>query len=190
MRLPLARLATERTRQVRLQRELLSRAWKRLLSRLRGMISRQAAISSPINTLARSCEGMTLLEILVVMVILGLLATLGSIQLMGYLGRAKADTARLQVQELMTALDLFRLDVGRPPSTGEGLRALIEEPASVATWRGPYLRSRTILLDPWRRPYQYKSPGDHGEYDLFSLGADGAVGGDKDDRDVASWAEQ
>lgn len=134
-------------------------------------------------------SGMTLLEILVVMVILGLLATLGSIQLMGYLDRAKADTARLQVQELMTALDLFRIDVGRAPSTSEGLQVLLDGPAGVANWRGPYLRSRSILTDPWRRPYHYKAPGEHGEYDLVSFGADGADGGEKENRDVASWSE-
>jgi general secretion pathway protein G len=133
-------------------------------------------------------EGMTLLEILIVMVILGLLATLGSIQLMGYLGRAKSDTARLQVQELMTALDLYRIDVGRPPSADEGLLALVEKPATATTWRGPYLRSQTILSDPWGRPYRYKAPGDHGEYDLVSLGADGQAGGENENSDVASWA--
>ncbi|MGO4571643.1 type II secretion system major pseudopilin GspG [Microvirga sp. 2TAF3] len=135
-------------------------------------------------------HGMTLLEILVVMVILGLLATLGSIQLMGYLGRAKTDMARLQVQELMTALDLFRIDVGRPPSTSEGLQSLLDRPASLDSWRGPYLRNRNILTDPWRRPYQYKSPGEHGEYDLSTLGADGVVGGENEKRDVASWTER
>lgn len=142
-----------------------------------------------VKHLVVSCQGMTLLEILVVMVILGLLATLGSIQFMGYLGRAKSDTARLQVQELMTALDLYRLDVGRLPTTGEGLQALMEVPAGVSNWRGPYLRSKSNLADPWRRPYQYKSPGDHGEYDLFSFGADGIAGGENESRDVASWAE-
>jgi general secretion pathway protein G len=133
---------------------------------------------------------MTLLEILVVMVILGLLATLGSFQLTSYLDRARTDTARLQVQELMTALDLFRIDVGRVPSTGEGLLALLQAPSGSQYWRGPYLRNKNILTDPWRRPYQYKSPGEHGEYDLISFGADGVAGGDKENRDVASWSEQ
>lgn len=138
----------------------------------------------------RDCSGMTLLEILVVMVILGLLATLGSIQLMGYLGRAKTDTARLQVQELMTAVDLYRIDVGRPPSTSEGLQALLDRPAGANAWRGPYLRSKSILTDPWRRPYQYKSPGDRGEYDLVTFGADGVPGGDSEKSDVANWNER
>lgn len=143
-----------------------------------------------LRSLSRDDRGMTLLEILVVMVILGLLATLGSIQLMGYLGRAKSDTARLQIQELRTALDLYRIDVGHPPSTAEGLQALLEKPAGAETWRGPYLRNRSILSDPWRRPYRYQSPGEHGDYDLTSLGADGQVGGDGENGDVASWIDR
>ncbi|NIX78433.1 type II secretion system major pseudopilin GspG [Microvirga terricola] len=134
-------------------------------------------------------NGMTLLEILIVMVILGLLATLGSIQLMGYLGRAKSDTARLQLQELMTALDLYRIDVGRLPTTAEGLTALADKPPGTERWRGPYLRSKAILTDPWRRPYRYQSPGIRAEYDLFSFGADGLAGGDNENRDVANWNE-
>jgi len=134
-------------------------------------------------------DGMTLLELLVVIVILGLLATLGSIKLTGYLGRARSDTARLQLQELMTALDLYRIDVGRVPTTAEGLIALVERPGNVAAWRGPYLRSRTALSDPWRRPYRYISPGTHGEYDLISFGADGASGGEDENQDIASWNE-
>jgi general secretion pathway protein G len=139
---------------------------------------------------ASDCGGMTLLEILVVMVILGLLATLGSIQLMGYLGRAKSDTARLQIQELATALDLYRIDVGVLPTTEIGLRALLDQPAGVSHWRGPYLRAGGILFDPWRRAFVYKSPGEHGEYDLSSLGADGAVGGEGEKSDITSWTER
>jgi general secretion pathway protein G len=130
-------------------------------------------------------QGMTLLELLVVMVILGLLATLGSIRLMGYLGRAKTDTARLQMQELATALDLYRIDVGRIPTTAEGLSALVERPVSAPSWRGPYLRSKSALSDPWRNPYRYQAPGSHGDYDLASFGADGAAGGDGENQDIA-----
>jgi len=129
-------------------------------------------------------EGMTLLEILVVMVILGLLATLGSIQLMSYLGRAKTDIARLQLEELATAIDLFHIDVGRVPSTYEGLQVLVQKPAQLESWRGPYLRKESILKDPWGRPYLYRFPGEQGEYDLMSLGADGMPGGTDDNQDV------
>jgi len=131
-------------------------------------------------------QGITLLEILVVMVILGLLATLGSIQLISYLGRAKTDTARLQIQELTTAIDLFRIDVGRVPSTSEGLLALLEPPAGIRTWRGPYMRKRSALTDPWGRAYLYKAPGGSREYEITSFGADGRSGGDSENRDVAN----
>lgn len=131
-------------------------------------------------------SGMTLLEVLVVMVIIGLLATLGSVQLMGYLGRAKADTAKLQVQELGTALDLYRIDVGRVPTTEEGLNALLVAPEGADRWAGPYLRKKKALNDPWGRPYRYASPGETAEYDLVSLGADGRPGGEGDNRDVSA----
>lgn len=144
-------------------------------------------IARSIKWLRDNRAGMTLLELLVVMVILGLLATLGSVQLTRYLGRARTDTAQLQIQELATALDLFHMDSGRFPTTSEGLVSLVEKPKQTSLWNGPYLRSRAILLDPWRRPYRYQSPGTHGEYDLFSLGADGQTGGDNENRDVVSW---
>lgn len=134
----------------------------------------------------RDVRGMTLLEILVVMVILGLLATLGSVQLMSYLGRAKADTAKLQIQELMTAVDLYRMDVGRPPTATEGLVALVEQPATASTWRGPYLRNRTILKDPWGQPYRYQPSVPDGDYELISFGADGQPGGERENGDVSS----
>lgn len=131
-------------------------------------------------------QGMTLLEILVVMVILGLLATLGSVQLMSYLGRAKTDTTRLQIQELTTAIDLYRIDVGRVPSTSEGLLALLEAPPGIPSWRGPYIRKRSALTDPWGRSYLYKAPGNNREYEIASFGADGRSGGDNENRDVTN----
>lgn len=138
----------------------------------------------------RDERGMTLLEILVVMVILGLLATLGSIQLMNYLGRAKTDLAQLQIQELTTAVDLFRIDVGRPPKTEEGLIALITRPQNLDRWRGPYLRKEGILKDPWGRLYIYKSPDDAALYSITSFGANGTVGGTGEDQDVSYQATQ
>ncbi len=96
-----------------------------------------------------SNEGMTLLELLVVMVILGLLATLGSLQVMSYLDRAKSDTATLRIRELSVALDLFRMDVGRPPLSEEGLAALVKAPDNVQNWRGPYLKGKGLTIDPW-----------------------------------------
>jgi len=131
-------------------------------------------------------HGVTLLELLVVMVILGLLATLGSIQLFSYLARAKTDTARLQIQELTTALDLFRIDVGRVPSTSEGLLALMEPPADLPSWRGPYIRKRSVLIDPWGRAYFYKAPGASREFEIVSFGADGRSGGENENRDIVN----
>jgi general secretion pathway protein G len=134
--------------------------------------------------------GMTLLEVLIVMVILGLLATLGSTQLVGYLGRAKTDTARLQIRELMTAIDLYRIDMGRVPTTEEGLQALVDRPENAEAWKGPYLRRKAAIIDPWGRPYQYLSPGSHEEFDLVSYGADGRPGGENENRDVTNWSER
>jgi general secretion pathway protein G len=140
-------------------------------------------VAQSLRTL-RNDEGMTLLELLVVMVILGLLATLGSVQLMGYLDRAKTQSAKLQIEELVTALELFKLDTGRYPSTSEGLPALVEPPAELAAWQGPYLRKTSILKDPWGRPFIYRTSGAEAEIELVSLGADGSEGGDGDAGDI------
>ena len=140
---------------------------------------------------ARCCSdaGFTLLELLIVIAILALLAVIGTLQLAGYLGRARTDTARLQIDQLATALDLFRIDVKRLPSTDEGLRALLQTPPGVEGWRGPYLKKTQAIVDPWGRPFIYVRPGEHGEYDLTSYGADGRPGGSGEDLDVSNWQE-
>ena len=125
---------------------------------------------------AYSEAGFTLIELLVVLVILGLLAAVAAPQAMKYLGGAKTTTARVQVENLGTNLDLFRLDVGRLPSEQEGLNALVERPASADNWNGPYVKRRSMLLDPWGNSYVYKLPGQKGEYDLYSLGDKGKAG--------------
>ncbi|WP_307281956.1 type II secretion system major pseudopilin GspG [Labrys wisconsinensis] len=130
--------------------------------------------------------GLTLIELLVVLVILGLIATIGGIQVVNYLGRARADTARLQIEDLSSAIDLFRIDIGRPPTPEEGLAALVDQPAQLTTWRGPYLRKRASLADPWARPWIYRSPAGDAPFEIVSLGADGKPGGDGDDRDISS----
>jgi len=132
-------------------------------------------------------KGFTLLEILVVLVILGLLASLVGPQVFKQLESSKSKTAALQIQELSAALDLYRLEVGSYPSTSDGLNALIEAPSGASNWNGPYLKKKVIRDDPWGMAYQYKSPGDHGDFDLFSYGADKKEGGEGDDRDVVSW---
>lgn len=130
--------------------------------------------------------GFTLLELLIVIAILGLLGTLTAIQLSSYLGRAKGDTAKLQVDQLVAALDLYRIDVGRLPTGEEGLGALLQSPAGAANWRGPYLRKVEATLDPWGRAYLYRRPGERGEYDVMSYGADGRPGGTGEDADVSN----
>ncbi len=131
--------------------------------------------------------GFTLVELLVVLAILGLIAAIAVPQTIGYLGRAKSNTAGIQIDNLGAALDLYRLDVGRYPSDSEGLEALVNSPGDVNNWVGPYLRKVSSLLDPWERPYEYRFPGQNGEYDLFSLGADGQEGGEGENRDLVSW---
>lgn len=132
-------------------------------------------------------QGFTLIELLVVLAIIGLLAGLVGPQVMKHLGESKTKAARLQIEELASALDTYRLDVGRYPSTDEGLTALIEAPNAARNWNGPYLRKKKIPLDPWNNPYHYTSPGEHGKFDLFTLGADNSDGGDSEDQDVVSW---
>lgn len=131
--------------------------------------------------------GFTLIEMMVVMVIIGLLAALVGPRFIGQAEKAQARAAVTQVELLGTALDTFRLDVGRYPTTQEGLAALQQRPFGVDRWDGPYLR-KAVPADPWGRPYNYRSPGENGRpYDLFSYGADGAPGGESDNRDVTSW---
>ncbi len=133
-------------------------------------------------------RGFTLIELLVVMVILGMLAALVGPKLFPKLGKGKQAAAKTQIALIEEALDQFRLDVGRYPTTSEGLRALIEDPG-IEGWDGPYLKKKVIPKDPWGREYQYQSPGTHGEYDLFSYGRDGAPGGEGEDRDITSWEQ-
>lgn len=133
-------------------------------------------------------RGFTLIELLVVLVILGLLAGVVGPQVMKYLGSSKSKTARLQIEELGAALDLYRLELGRYPSSEEGLAALVQAPAAVdARWQGPYLKKKTVPKDPWGYDYHYQFPGQQDIYDLFSLGADNAHGGDGENSDVLGW---
>lgn len=138
------------------------------------------------RTLLRN-QGFTLIELLVVLAIIGLLAGLVGPQVMKHLGESKTKAARLQIEELASALDMYRLDVGRYPTGDEGLQALVEPSASARNWNGPYLRKKKMPLDPWNNPYHYAMPGQHGKFDLYSLGADGSEGGEGEDQDILGW---
>ncbi len=132
-------------------------------------------------------RGFTLIELLVVLVILGMLAGLVGPRVIKHLGESKTKTAILQIEELSSALDVYRLEVGRYPSSDHGLVALIEKPGDAEQWNGPYLRKKTIRKDPWGYDYHYKSPGENGAFDLYSLGSDNTSGGEGEDRDVLGW---
>lgn len=136
---------------------------------------------------SRYSRGFTLIELLVVLAILGLLAGLVGPQLIRHLGESKTKAARLQIEELSSALDMYRLDVGRYPSTDEGLNSLVEAPGTAKVWNGPYLRKKKMPLDPWNNPYHYAAPGQHGKFDVYTLGADNTEGGEGEDADVKSW---
>ena len=134
--------------------------------------------------------GFTLIEVLVVVVMIAILATLVAPNVFRHVGGAKRSTARSQVEMIGAALDAFRLDVGRYPTASEGLEALNTAPAggSAPGWNGPYLRKK-VPLDPWNRAYVFRSPGevDPAGYDLLTLGADGRPGGEGEAADVTSW---
>ena len=144
-------------------------------------------VNLEINYKRRGNGGFTLIELLVVLLILGLLAGLVGPRVLKYLGGAKSDTAQLQIEEFGAGLDLFHLEVGRYPTTDEGLSALTEKPSGLGSWNGPYLKKKTLPLDPWGRPYRYRAPGENGDYDLYSLGRDDNAGGDGEDEDIVSW---
>jgi len=130
--------------------------------------------------------GFTLLELLVVLVILGLLVGYVAPKYFAQLGKSEVKTARAQINALEKALDQYRLDVGRYPTGEQGLVALNTRPASESKWGGPYLQ-KAVPNDPWGKPYLYKSPGEHGEFDLSSLGKDGQAGGEDENADIVNW---
>ena len=143
-------------------------------------------MTNPTDRKLRPDAGLTLLELLVVVTILVLLTVAIGTVALNYLDRGKAGAARLQMDQIETGLDLFRLDVGRYPSEQEGLAALVEEPGGVTGWRGPYVKRAATLTDPWGAAFQYSAPGDAHPYDLVSYGADGAVGGEDDAADITN----
>jgi general secretion pathway protein G len=150
------------------------------------MCKRGRANNTPSCSLVERERGFTLMELLVVLAILGLLMSLVGPRVLNSLGGAKTKTAGIQIKDLEQTLEMYKLDVGRFPSTEEGLEALVTRPANAPGWNGPYLKS-DVPLDPWNREYHYKYPGENSEVDIYSYGQDGQAGGESEDADVANW---
>jgi general secretion pathway protein G len=142
---------------------------------------RSEAHSAPMD------DGFTLVEMLVVLGIIALLMALVAPQVMKYLGSAKSQTAAAQLKNIESALELYYLDNGEYPSAEQGIAALNVQPAGVTLWRGPYIKQKIGLIDPWGKPYVYRVPSEHGAFDLFSLGKDGAEGGEGESKDLINW---
>ena len=135
----------------------------------------------------KSEKGFSLIELIVVLVILGLLAGVVGPKVYHKLATGKQQIARIQIKDLEGALQMFSFDVGRLPTTSEGLDGLVRNPGNLEAWRGPYLTKPEVPKDPWGKPYVYRSPGQHGDYDLFSYGPDGVEGGDGENADIGNW---
>jgi general secretion pathway protein G len=136
----------------------------------------------------RDERGFTLVEILVVITIIGLIMALVGPRVINYLGEAKVKAAKIQIESFSSALDLYYLDAGRYPSSSEGLGALAQRPGGATAWNGPYLKGGAVPNDPWGHPYLYRSPGEHGAYDIVSYGSDGQEGGTGTAADIVSWS--
>ncbi len=135
----------------------------------------------------KSNKGFTLIELLVVVAILALLAGIVGPQVMKRLGDSKSKAAKIQIEELASALEIYKIDTSRYPTSEQTLQALVQEPAGVDGWNGPYLRKNFVPKDPWKKEYFYRYPGRNAEFEIYSFGADGTEGGEKENQDVVSW---
>jgi general secretion pathway protein G len=148
------------------------------------MLAQPLAALSP---KARAQQGYSLLELLVALAILGLIMAIAAPRIIGYFEASKAKAAKIQIANISAALELYQLSNGGLPTEQQGLKALIEKPEGAANWDGPYLNHAKGIIDPWNQGYIYKVPGQHGPFDVMSLGADGKEGGTGDDQDIGSW---
>ncbi|NJL50452.1 MAG: type II secretion system major pseudopilin GspG [Blastochloris sp.] len=137
----------------------------------------------------RGEDGFTLVEMLVVIAIIGLIMGLVGPRVLNYLSDSRVKAAKIQLQSFSSALDLFYLDAGRYPATGEGLEALVQPVSGTTAWNGPYIKGSVVPKDPWGNLYIYRSPGQSGPYDLRSLGSDGQEGGTGSAADIAMSKE-
>ena len=144
-------------------------------------------MTGKINSAHRN-RGFSLLELLVVLLLLGAFAGIFAPKIFGQAEKAKQKAAKLEIDQIGQGLDLYKLEIGRYPTTQEGLQALMVAPAGVSNWNGPYLKSNTVPKDPWSTEYKFVSPGDQNRpYDIISFGSDGKEGGDGDGKDITSW---
>jgi general secretion pathway protein G len=135
----------------------------------------------------RSQRGMTLIEILVVLVLIGIVMGIVGGNFLGKGEKAKGDAAKIEINQISQTLDLYKLEVGKYPTTQEGLQALITAPSGTPNWNGPYWKNGTLPKDPWGNEYKYAAPGSHGAYDITSYGADGKEGGEGPNKDITNW---
>lgn len=138
----------------------------------------------PVVSLPRHLRGFTLIELLVVIGILAIIAVVVAPQFLGKADDAKVSAARIQVDKVATAVELYRLETGRYPPD---LEALFTAPGDLPSWKGPYLKKRSIIKDPWNTDMTYSYPGEHGAFDILSYGGDGQAGGEGNNADIGNW---
>ena len=152
------------------------------------MVNKTFLLNRNFRLARRGEQGFTLVEILVVITIIAIVMSLVGPRVLNYLGESKVKAAKIQIESLSSALDLYFLDVGQYPSNSEGLTVLVQRSGGASNWNGPYLRGNAVPNDPWGRPYIYRSPGRQAAFDILSYGNDGQEGGTGAASDIISSA--